>query len=63
MNNSTDGVTLYAAFIQDVLKNYESSTDDYNELLNFTKGYDILNPLIKFQFRFTTICVAGLKKI
>ncbi|TAG46028.1 MAG: hypothetical protein EAZ31_00905 [Cytophagia bacterium] len=51
MNNSTDGVTLYAAFIQDVLKNYQDIGDDYQELLNFTKGYDISQPFNKIPMK------------
>ncbi len=44
MNNSTNGVSLYAAFIQDVLKNYKDSNDDYNKLISFANGYDISQP-------------------
>lgn len=51
MNNSTDGVTLYAAFIQDVLKNYQDAGDDYQELVNFTKEYDISKPSNKIPIK------------
>jgi len=44
MDNSTEGVTLYAIFINDVLKNYEADKDQYQELFELTQGYDLSEP-------------------
>jgi hypothetical protein len=44
MNNSTENVTLYAAFIQDVIKNYQDDETTYEELLQIAKDYDISQP-------------------
>lgn len=41
MDNSTENVTLFAVFINDILENYEDDKDDYQELFEMTKEYDI----------------------
>ncbi len=46
MNNSTENVTLAAAFVNDVLSIYkEKSTSDYETLKTFTEGHDLSNPM------------------
>jgi hypothetical protein len=42
MNLSTDGVTLNAAFINDILENYPK--DEYTELHKIASGYDLSSP-------------------
>jgi hypothetical protein len=44
MNNSTENVTLLAAFVNDVLKHYEDKKYDYPELFLMTKGYNLSDP-------------------
>jgi len=46
MDNSTEGVTLLAAFVNDVLKNYEDKRQDYQGLFDLTKGHDLSKPTI-----------------
>ena len=47
MDNSTENVTLFAVFINDILKNYEDKKDDYLELFDLVKGYDLSDPYNK----------------
>lgn len=44
MNNSTENVTLYTAFVNDILKNYEEDRVLYGELFNIVDSYDLSNP-------------------
>ncbi len=46
MNNSTENVTLAAAFVNDVLTIYQDkSATDFETLKGFTKGHDLSNPM------------------
>ena len=47
MDNSTENVTLFAVFINDILKNYEAKRDDYEELFALVEGYDLTDPFSK----------------
>lgn len=47
MDNSTENVTLFAVFINDILKNYETKKEDYAELFELVKGYDLSDPFNK----------------
>ncbi len=47
MDNSTENVTLYAAFVTDILKNYEGKKDDYKGLFDMVKSYDLTDPFGK----------------
>ncbi|MGY6560541.1 MAG: hypothetical protein ACXITV_00380 [Luteibaculaceae bacterium] len=47
MNNSTQNVTLFAAFINDVLNLYKDKKDDYAELFEMTKDLDLSDPFNK----------------
>gem|GEM_PF-438854 len=44
MDHSTEGVTLMAAFISDVLKNYQPNREDYEELFAKVKNLDLSDP-------------------
>ncbi|MEL6538888.1 MAG: hypothetical protein AAFQ98_25960 [Bacteroidota bacterium] len=44
MDHSTEGVTLLAVFISDVLKNYQPNREDYEELFAKVKGMDLSDP-------------------
>ncbi|MCP4609297.1 MAG: hypothetical protein GY845_11345 [Planctomycetes bacterium] len=44
MDNSTDGVTLYAGFISDLLANYQSMETVTKELFKFVKDTDLSDP-------------------
>ncbi|TAH21668.1 MAG: hypothetical protein EAZ08_02905 [Cytophagales bacterium] len=43
MNNSTEGVTLLAAFINDVISEVSKLNIDMKDLLAYTEGYDVKN--------------------
>lgn len=43
MDNSTDNVTVFAVFLNDVLRNYEDEKEDYHDLFSIVKGYDLTN--------------------
>ncbi len=47
MDNSTEGVTLYAAFLNDILKIYEDRKAEYIELFDIAKDYDLNDPFNK----------------
>lgn len=47
MDHTTDGVTLFAVFISDVLRNYEDRKDDYSELFQIVEGVDLSDPFAK----------------
>ena len=47
MNNSTEGVTLFAAFINDILKIYKDRKDEYKELFDMADGHDLSDPFNK----------------
>jgi len=47
MDNSTENVTLFAVFVNDILKNYEKKKSDYLELFDIVKGCDLSNPYNK----------------
>lgn len=47
MNHSTENVTLFAAFINDVLRQFEGKQDDYHELFDLAKGLDLSDPFAK----------------
>ena len=51
MDNSTENVTLYAAFVTDILKNYEGKKDDYKGLFDMVKDYDLTDPFGKVPIR------------
>lgn len=44
MNNSTDGVTLYAGFISDVLSYYEGQQTVFKELFKMVEDLDLSDP-------------------
>ena len=45
MDDSTEGVTLYATFVQDVLKNYENEPEEFSDLFAMVAGVDLSDPL------------------
>ncbi|HAS41871.1 MAG TPA: hypothetical protein DCS93_15430 [Microscillaceae bacterium] len=47
MDNSTENVTLFAVFINDILRNYEEKKEDYEELFAMTEGHDLSDPFNK----------------
>jgi hypothetical protein len=47
MDNSTENVTLFAAFINDVLNLYKDKQDDYQELFDMTEHLDLSDPFNK----------------
>ncbi|OJJ14011.1 hypothetical protein BKI52_44910 [marine bacterium AO1-C] len=47
MDNSTENVTLFAVFINDILKNYEEKKEDYEDLFAMVEGYDLSDPFNK----------------
>lgn len=47
MDNSTENVTLFAIFINDILKIYEDKKEDYPELFELVKDYDLSDPFNK----------------
>ncbi|MCC5943371.1 MAG: hypothetical protein JJT94_00435 [Bernardetiaceae bacterium] len=51
MNHSVENVTLYAVFIQDVLRNYEDKQEEYAELFAMTAGYPIDEPFAKVPMK------------
>ena len=51
MDSSTDGVTLYAVFINDILKNYEAKKDDYLPLFSMAAEYDLSSPFNKIPIQ------------
>jgi hypothetical protein len=62
MNNSTQGVTLFAVFLNDVLKNYEDQKDLYKDLFDMTKGYDLSDPFNKVPMQLYNDCCAWIEK-
>jgi len=44
MDHSTENVTLFATFINDVLKNYEDQKEEYSELFRMVEGVDLSDP-------------------
>ncbi len=44
MDNTTEGVSLCAVFVTDVLSVYEDKRSEYPDLFNFTQGYDLSEP-------------------
>lgn len=44
MDNSTEGVSLCAVFVTDVLSVYEDKRTEYPSLFNFAKSYDLSEP-------------------
>lgn len=47
MNLSTENVTLYAAFINDILKHYESKKEEYKSLFAMADNLDLSQPFNK----------------
>ena len=47
MDKSTENVTLFAGVIDDVLKNYVDKQQEYKELFDIAKDYDISKPTNK----------------
>lgn len=47
MDNSTENVTLFAVFINDILRNYEDKKSDYDELFAMAKDYNLSDPYNK----------------
>lgn len=45
MNNSTEGVKISAAFIQDIINIYEGKDEFQSHLKKMTEGYDLSNAL------------------
>lgn len=44
MDNSTENVTIYAVFINDLLSNYEKENEEYKELFDIVADCDLSNP-------------------
>ncbi|MDW8205037.1 MAG: hypothetical protein RMJ87_08425 [Cytophagales bacterium] len=51
MDHSTEGVTLYALFINDILNLYQGKKDLYEPLFEMTKGYDLSHPFNKIPMQ------------
>jgi len=51
MDNSTDNVTLYAMFINDILENYKDNKSEYAELFKMIEGYDLSDPYNKVPIK------------
>jgi len=51
MDQSTENVTLFAAFVNDILENYQDKKDEYKELFDLAKGYDLSNPVNKVPMK------------
>jgi hypothetical protein len=51
MDQSTEGVTLFAVFINDVLKNYADKREDYPELFAIVAPYDLSDPFGKVPIK------------
>ncbi|TAH27066.1 MAG: hypothetical protein EAZ07_02195 [Cytophagales bacterium] len=73
MDNSTENVTLYALFLNDILSLYkEADSESYEELLGISEGHDISEPFNKIPIQvYNDMCEmveenlgeANLKKI
>lgn len=73
MDQSTENVTLFAIFINDILRLYkEADPESYEELLNMADGYEISEPFEKVPIQlYNDMCTfveenigkANLKKI
>jgi hypothetical protein len=47
MNHSTEGVTLYALFINDILNLYKDKKEEFAPLFQMAEGYDLSDPFNK----------------
>jgi hypothetical protein len=47
MDHSTEGVTLIAAFVSDILGNYQQKKQEYKGLFAISQEYDLTNPMGK----------------
>lgn len=47
MNHSTEGVTLYALFINDILNLYQDKKEEFAPLFKMAEGYDLSDPFGK----------------
>lgn len=47
MNHSTEGVTLYALFINDILNLYQDKKEEFAPLFKIAEGYDLSDPFGK----------------
>lgn len=57
MDNSTENVTLFAVFINDILKNYEDNKADYMELFDMVRSYDLSDPYNKVPIQlYNNLC-------
>jgi hypothetical protein len=56
MNNSTEHVTLAAAFVKDILDLYKDNEADYLKLKDMAKGLDLSAPTN------ITTCAIGLNR-
>jgi hypothetical protein len=62
MDNSTEGVTLYAAFISDILRNYEDKKEQYQGLFAMAASYDLSDPFGKVPMQLYNDMCAWIEK-
>ncbi|MBC8112733.1 MAG: hypothetical protein H7Y04_16915 [Verrucomicrobia bacterium] len=62
MDNSIEGVTLYAAFVNDILKNYEEKKDQYQGLFAMAASYDLNDPFRKVPMQLYNDMCAWIEK-
>ena len=62
MDQSTENVTLFAVFVNDILKNYEAKKEDYQGLFDLTKGYDLKDPFGKVPIQLYNDLCAWIEK-
>jgi len=51
MNYSTEGVTLYALFINDILNLYKGKQEEFAPLFQIAEGYDLSDPFNKIPMQ------------
>jgi len=58
MDNSTENVTLFAAFINDILRHYDNTKEEYKPLFAMTEGYDLSEPFNKVPIQlYNDLCL------